>query len=177
MIEFLIFTSIIFYLLTYLYISRKSKHDEVLFRFCDERRHIMSYLRKEGESLNKKDKETAIELLEVLNNNIHFYEDYKQSVFNFRRFFINLKNNIVSLEKYKETNNQLLLDIRNNISSIYTLAFIRFTPFLKTEIIINLLLFSMSILIKLGVRRLTGYSETLTLIINSWEKYGLPKKA
>src|ERR1051325_11872039 len=63
-----------------------TKHDKVLYSFCDVRRDVMSVLREHAFDLTKEDYIALRDIEEVASDTILDYHNFKIYIFNFRKF-------------------------------------------------------------------------------------------
>ncbi|HKV42152.1 MAG TPA: hypothetical protein VJX67_23310, partial [Blastocatellia bacterium] len=115
------------------------RHDRVLYRFCEIRREIMNLIRDNAFEMDRTDYYAFRDLLEVVSFTIHDYNACKIHSFNFRRFREWLKD-AKQLGGKIETQNRRVLDLRAKYSWAMLDAFFAYTPFLKSEIAVKVLL-------------------------------------
>lgn len=118
------------------------KHDSVLFRFCQLRRDIMGYLRKDFDSITKSDHNEVRMLLRLLNSTIHDYDEHKKGLFKINKFIVQAKTVYKSVNeaKRKESkNNDVIKGFYKDYGKIMLIAYLTYTPFLKSKIIIAVL--------------------------------------
>lgn len=86
---FTVITTIIASSLAYNFfkIKRHTRHDKYLYKFCQLRREIMSYLRINHDIISKQEYQATKQILDVLNGTINLYSKNEASnFFNFRKF-------------------------------------------------------------------------------------------
>ena len=95
---YLIILSLVSIILIYMISQLRSlkKHDKALYRFCELRRKIMSYLREKNENIPEHDYYLLRELLDNLNDTIHDFNNHKKSLFI-------VKDIHISLQKYVDS--------------------------------------------------------------------------
>jgi hypothetical protein len=152
------------------------RHDVVLYRFCEVRRELMIYLRKEGLHLSPGDYEFAALLADTLHSTIHNYQHTKKKVFNFRKFlvfFTRFKESVNALNRVPTTENKELLKVRNAFGNALVEGFMVFTPFFRHELALR----AISYLAVVGGKRLTTRVRTfIALFRQQASEYG-PKLA
>lgn len=134
----------IFTLASYVDIKRHERHDRVLFRFCQIRRDLMAELRARYQSLSREEFESMEFLLSLLDEVIQHYGRHKTAMFNFRKMRRAVERD---LEHYRKTEREARLTRvpPGRITELYAdfvrataMAFVAYTPFLRTEIILRL---------------------------------------
>lgn len=135
------------------------KHDEVLFNFCALRRESITLLQKEYPNLSRNDYIALRKIIHLLSKMIYNYKPHRSALFNFRQFRVYLRN-YKQLEATTEkisTNHPAIRSIRYKIHDAVIEAFLVYTPFLKHEIIANILFNIMSVAMKSGFKSLRGF--------------------
>ena len=138
------------------------KHDDVLFRFCQLRRDMMKYLRSKTTKIPREDYVEIRKLLDLLNSTIHNYEDHKQGLFRIEKFFAETKTVYKSVKKAKSKeikNNAKVKGFYHEYGKIMLIAFLTYSPFLKSKIIIFLLIKLSSLLAFASGRYFNKYFE------------------
>lgn len=119
------------------------KHDKALYRFCELRRKIMSYLREKNENIPEHDYYLLRELLDNLNDTIHDFNNHKKSLFIVKDIHISLQKYVDSsfyaLEK-KINQNKKLSSFFSEYRMSMLLAFLTFNPTLKYHLIIIIMI-------------------------------------
>ena len=121
--------------------SELKKHDKYLFKFCQIRRDAMKLLRDGYEDLSKEDYVALSGLLKVLNTSIRHYNMYKTILFNFRfylAFFKAMKASNRKIESMPTCNNPKVNELYSRTRYAILEAFFAYTPFLKSEIVLNI---------------------------------------
>ncbi|WP_435979198.1 hypothetical protein [Psychrobacter sp. DM4] len=171
MLILMLVIAVIFALFETVYLKRIQKHDRYIFEFCDLRRDMITYLYEERNGLSRSD---YIQLREILNTNnvtIHNYKDSKHTMFNFRRFIDKLR--VIENKKSRVESNVLpevkVFQVR--LVHIVFDAFLAYTPFLKSEVIIKVLYFITSNAVKAGFKSLVPYEKDLEFIRTLGKEY------
>lgn len=140
------------------------KNDQVLYEFCDVRRKMMRYLRNNFDSVSTGDYLCLRESLDLLNNNIHYFDHYKTHVFNVNmliRMIRETKKNIDEVERLKRTENAEILDLMGSFERSFLVAFFVFTPLFKTRACISLVVFVLTILVGIMKRISIDYANKI----------------
>lgn len=117
------------------------KHDRVLYRFCQLRRDIMAYLRDKRDRIPPEDYEQVRMLLQIVNQDIHNYNHYKRNKFNIRyllREARHLFKSARAAEIKKIKNNAKVEGFYKDYGLALVSAFLSYTPFFKSKIILML---------------------------------------
>lgn len=157
---------ILFTLFEFIYLKNIQKHDRYIFEFCDLRRDIITYLYEERNRLSRADYIQLREILDTNNTTIHNYKENKYTMFNFRRFIDKLRT-IENDRSGKVNESKVLPEIKDfqvRLVHIIFNAFIAYTPFLKSEVILKVLYFVTSKAVKAGVKSLVPYEKDLEFI-------------
>jgi len=105
--------------LNFFKIKRHIKHDKYLYKFCQLRREIMSYLRINHDVLSKTEYQATKQILDVLNIAINLYSKNEASnLFNIRKFakFVSETKHLSdSSKKLIECNNSTIKDFRDKL--------------------------------------------------------------
>lgn len=134
---------------SYINVKKHEKHDRVLFRFCQIRRDLMKDLRDRYDTtLSRQEWQAANFLLEILNGVIQHYHSHKTTMFNLRKVRLMIKSD---LQRYQDTQQKIkarLSEVPKN-TKVYELygdfsraslqSFFTYTPFIRTEILLRLL--------------------------------------
>lgn len=147
---------------------KMTKHDRVLYRFCQIRRETMALLRKRGFSLPENDYLALKQLLHGLDITIHNYNTCKYTVFNYRyltRKLEELKNE-TSKFKAKKAKTREIVQLTDKFRHTMIYAFLSYTPFLRSQWIIKFILLLLKILVKLGVRKFSTLADDLLWLNN-----------
>ncbi len=135
---------------------RLAKHDKVLFEFCQVRRDIMVIFRRD---LLKMDREKYFALRGLLDNTdnaIHYYNENKATLFNFRKFMQWLKDSKRSaeeMENLKLPDDPEVLQIRDRFGGAMVSAFCAYTPFVRSEAVFRFSLMLLRAMARTGWRR------------------------
>lgn len=119
------------------------KHDDVLFRFSQLRRDMMGYLRSKTTKIPRDDYIELRKLLDIVNSTIHNYDDHKQGLFRIDEFFKETRTVYKSVNKAKSKeikNNAKVKGFYHEYGKIMLIAFLTYSPFLKSKIVIFLLI-------------------------------------
>ena len=149
-------------------LARINKHDSVLFRFCDIRRGTMKLLWDKGECLGTEDYQATRQLLEALNASIHHYDAFKTLVFNYR-FFRQLRT--LRAETYaadktaKRSNNPEVLALIKKFKDAMVIAFLAYTPFIRSEVSLRFCIALSSLLALSVIRRIEKAKEYFTWLL------------
>lgn len=135
------------------YLRRLKKHDKVLYEFCQIRREIMAILRRDlFETEN--DKYVGLrELLDSTGNAIHYYNDNKATMFNYRRYkqwLMDTRESAESVENLHLPNDPELQKIRHHFCQAMVAAFCAYTPLFRSELLIRFSLFILRTAAKAG---------------------------
>lgn len=149
------------------------KHDKVLFHFCQIRRDAMELLRNNYSEMTIEEYRAIRRVLMALNSTIHDYNDYKISIFNFRRFYRMVKNykkTTSSIERMKLPKNSDIGKLLQDFSIGMIKAFFAYTPFLKSEIIFKLVILILDFVTKSGIKYLNDRARVLLESLSMLEK-------
>lgn len=118
-------------------VRRITKHDRVLYRFCDLRRRVMAFLRDHGEDLSHDDYRSVRQLIWILGGTIHEYEDFKRSIFNFRILMRRMKSFQASARLVKEmrTDHETIRGFYRDFDRSLLNAMFAYTPLLRSELL------------------------------------------
>lgn len=125
------------------HMNKIRKHDKVLFRFCQLRRDILQYLREKGNNLPEKDYKEIRTLVDLVNDHIHHFDDHKSGLFRLNGLFSNAKSVYTKVRKSEEKkvpNNKKIEAFYNSYGKSLLIAFLTYTPFLASKIIVLLLI-------------------------------------
>jgi len=170
MFYFLIIPGLVISLGMLLHFRRIEKHDKVLYRFCQVRRDIMTILRRDLLEVNREKYFGLRVLLDGTSNAIHYYNDNKTTLFNFREFckwLGDAKRSAEAMEKLKLPNDPEVLEIRDRFAQAMVCGFCAYTPFLRTEAGFAVSLFLLKAMAKAGWRR----AETLIQSANWFKNF------
>jgi len=118
----------IIYLIDFL---RIRKHDSVLFQFCDLRRTIMQYLRKNYETITEEEYNYINKILGSTNIAIHDYNELKKKIFDLSHLWRNAnltRTHVLEVESVTPPNNQIIKDFGIAYNRTLLTAFIMYTP-------------------------------------------------
>lgn len=154
-----------------LHLRLMGRHDRVLYRFCEIRREIMGLIRDKAFEMDRTDYYAFRDLLEVVSFTIHDYNACKLYAFNFRRFREWLKD-AKQLAGKVVTQNQCVLDLRSQYSRAMLEAFFAYTPFLKSELALKILVIAVKALMRLSGKYLSTNFKTV-LEVAAWIRHEL----
>ena len=157
-----------------LYLQRLTKHDKILFQFCLIRREIMSIFRKEGFSLSKSDYAALKELVVILNNTIHNYEQMKTSHFSWKGLALlsqQFKKSVNEVEEVNVSDNARIEKFKLKITRTFIMAFLTHTPFIKPVICLTILIWLLTKMSKLGISKLQEILAYLNYICELRTRY------
>jgi len=160
-----------FFLFQVYQLREMKKHDEHLFRFCELRRDSIDLLSNEYETSSRNDYVALRKLIEALNNTIHNYKSHKTVIFNFRLFARYLREFKSLEEKADEisTNNQDLLNLICRMQVSVFEAFLAYTPFFKSEIIVSITIRVLSAAVDSGISSVRKYRNSLVEVVEKIE--------
>ena len=123
------------------------KHDRVLFPFCQLRRDVMRFLymnaMENADSLSRTEYEFVRQLLKVLDATIHNYNQYKTSMFNVRKIAKHLKMYRKASKTALETpDHPEIREFRERIHRLLVAAFLAYTPLIRWELALRLIVFA-----------------------------------
>ena len=133
----------------------------------------MRLLRVKGFELTRDDYQVIRHVYNVLDSAIHNYNDYKSSIFNIRSFYKLAKKyneSTSEIEKIKIPNNAEIQKIYTNFNYTMIKAFFTFTPLLKSELFIRVLIYFLSVLSRFGKNYLTNRIKFIIEFFNNFEK-------
>lgn len=134
---------LLFYMIIYL--RKLKKHDIVLYKFCQLRREAISILAEKNFNLSRDEYFSVRNLITILNSTIHNYNEYKTAIFDMRKLlkhFRDLKTSAKEIEKLELPQNQQIEKLYNKFLFSMFYAFFAYTPFLKSEIILNIIAYA-----------------------------------
>jgi len=146
------------------------KHDKVLYDFCNVRRSMMKYLRDNFETINKRDYVNIRTSLDLLNNSIRHFDHYKHHVFNIKNLAPMLKTakqNLTQTKKLQESVNPEVKKLVQCYEKSFLLAFFRFTPLLKTKLVLAISLFLLYILLHFANKYCRNWIYTIKSAIEA----------
>ena len=134
------------------------KHDRVLFPFCQLRRDVMHFLYmdiiEDTGSLSPMEYKSIHQLLNVLDGTIRNYNQYKTLMFNVRKIAKHLKMyrkvSRVALEVPKHPEIQ---EFHKRIHRLLIAAFLAYTPLIRWELALRLIVFAYRMGKQDGIRR------------------------
>jgi len=153
------------------------KHDSVLFKFCETRRNLMSFLRQENYNLKRQDYMALRQLGNWTDKAIHYYNDGKKSMFNARRlaYEIKIMKQVDKKIKKRIIQSEEVGALYRQFGSALFSAFWAFTPFLRSEIVITLAFPILRLLARHGTRHLkakmTRLLENISWVSNEKQAY------
>lgn len=152
-----------------------TKHDKILFGFCQNRREMMKLIRDKNQTLSIEDYQALRELVEMTNKTIHNFNHYKPVLFNFRRFIEYVRNAQEVDNKFKEHQfgSQEIAELYNRFFLTLLGAFFTFTPLIKSEIVLRASIYFFKALAKLGARKAKRVIELLTWVEKEADEHNL----
>jgi len=148
-----------------IHLLRMRKHDVVLFRLCEVRRELMTILRDRGFNLPKNEYLAARLILSAANSAIQNYNHSKMFLFNCRAFVKYLriyKEEITSVtKKVPAPKDEEILEISSKFNYAMAKGFLAYTPFIRSEIGLMVLVFLFRFLVRAGVKTLQKQFEDL----------------
>jgi len=147
-------------------VRKLKRHDEVLYKFCGLRRQAMRYLRDEDNlnSLSRQEYITLRKLVETINVTIEGYKTHKTVMFNLRyfmRFLREYKRYNKKTETIAKTDNIEIEELRDGIQKALLFGFMTYTPFIKSEVLVRVLVFLLSLLAHTGWKKVNGYISSV----------------
>ena len=133
------------------------KHDRMLFPFCQLRRDVMSFLYRSvienADSLSFAEYRFVRQLLSVLDVTIHNYNQHKTSMFNVRKIAKHLQMYRKASKIASEApDHPELREFDKRIHRLLVAAFLAYTPLIRWELALRLIVFAYRIG-KHGTRR------------------------
>lgn len=147
------------------YLRNLRKHDNVLYRFCQIRRKAMSILRNDGFGMQGQDYVSLRVLVENLNITINNYKECKTVLFNFRRFnkyLTEYKISAQEVEQFKLPNDERIKALVRDFSIALFRAFLEYTPLIRSEIAIRIILFIATALTKIGINHANNFAKQIS---------------
>jgi len=150
--------STILLVLMYINLHRLTKRDHVLFCFCQIRRNIMETLRNDGSNISKSDYTVIRNLLDTMNTTIHYFDDLKVTMFNFRRFISLVEDCRKNADKIDNmsTSNAKINVLKNKYRGAMLYAFLSYTPLMKPmikqQITVELFIAVLNLLLRFGFK-------------------------
>ena len=134
------------------------KHDRVLFTFCQLRRRIMCFLYinviEDTNSLSPAEYRFVRRLLNVLDAAIHDYNQHKTLMFNMRKIAKHLKMYRKMSKAALETpDHPEIQELHERIHRLLVTAFLAYTPLIRWELALRLIVFAYRMGKQDGVRR------------------------
>lgn len=156
-------------------LRRLEKHDRVLYRFCEVRRKLMRLLRQSGTELSPEDYRVARALLDMLETNIHNYQETKKFLLNGRRFLKSLRTyskSAVEVANLAMIRDPRVAEVRNELGRAVLLGILDYTPLLRSELLVRFIAGSASFFARLGWRRMKTVASTLLLAKDTANRQG-----
>ena len=134
------------------------KHDRVLFPFCQLRRDVMRFLYinviENTGSLSPAEYKFVRQLLNVLDGTIHNYNQHKTLMFNVRKIAKHLKMyRKVSRVALEVPDHPEVREFHERILRLLVTAFLAYTPLIRWELALRLILFAYRMTKQDGIRR------------------------
>ena len=150
------------------YLLGLRKHDRVLFPFCNIRRELMTLLRDHHQDLSVEDYLYARNMLNALSHTVSIYRDHKSRFFNFRaflRFLRAYQSSADEIAKIPRTKHPQLQAMEQQLNWAMFRGFMAYTPFLRSEIVVRVLLAIMTFLGNLGVKFLSRRIDDISALV------------
>lgn len=164
---FLLTPTLIFLIIQIDRIYLITKHDRVLYMFCQLRREMIYFLRNENPILNEQDKISILKLLELTNHCIHHFKDHKKRTFKFKIFKIVFFTKS-TIENMKEndffTENIRIQAMQKKFILVMLYAAYSYTSFLS----LRLIGFILKLLLKIHLKRLNDSVANLIWLVNEY---------
>ena len=134
------------------------KHDRVLFPFCQLRRDVMRFLYvnviENTGSLSPAEYKSIRQLLNVLDGTIHNYNQHKTLMFNVRKIAKHLKMyRKVSKAALEIPDHPEIREFHERIHRLLVAAFLAYTPLIRWELALRLIVFAYRMGKQDGIRR------------------------
>ena len=152
------------------------KHDEHLFRFCELRREAISLLYDERETLSRNDYIALRKILKALNVTINNYRTHKTVTFNFRRFLAYVRE-LRKLDRDTgkiSTNNEDIINLNYRMHHVVCLAFLAYTPFLRSEILASMALKVLNACVEMGIKSCALYAKDFKKALQFTDEFRKP---
>lgn len=155
------------------HLTRLRKHDRVLFPICEIRGDLVRSLMRSEDAgtLTRDDYIYARLMLNALNHTVGLYKHHRTRFFNLRayaRFCRQYQASAKELMAVPRTENTELRAIEHRFNHAMLRGFLTYTPYLKSEILIYLVLAVMAFFASLGLtfvaRRLKETREVVALV-------------
>jgi hypothetical protein len=169
LVYILIVPSLVFALYMIVVFRKKKKHDDILYRFCQVRRDAIAMIDRRNVELSRKQYASIRNILESVNAMIHNYEQCKTTVFNFRKFVRFLKfyrDAARQAESIHIPNDPEIIAFHHQYKTAIIEAFLAYTPLIKSEICVKLLVALFVFLAKAGLKSLNGGATYLIWLNN-----------
>jgi len=164
------------------------KHDTILFPFCQLRRDIIAFLHANvvvsPDSLSRDEYRSLRRLLGALDVTIHNYNRHKTVMFNLRRIMRDIQTYKRASETVVDvTDNAEIRGFHDDFRRLLAKAFIAYTPMIKSELAIKLIVQSAHLGYRAGkaarLRREAEYVATNAEVVrDDARRYGLiPSRA
>lgn len=153
------------------------KHDTILFEFCQIRRDLMKILKREDVHNLEEDYIALRKLIEFLNITIHNYDEMKTSIFNIRIFFQYLKQfdkDSKKIEKIKISRNKEIIEIYSKFSIAMFKAFLAYTPFIKSQFCLYLIIYLLKAIGYITKKQVNGYIQILKEVKVKIQEFSIP---
>ncbi len=152
------------------------KHDEHLYRFCELRRDAIKLLYEKRDDLSRNDYVALRKLLKALNVTINNYQKHKTIIVNFRRF-VAYARELKALDKNAgniSTNNEDIKILNYRLHHTVCLAFLAYTPFLKSEILAKVVVGVLNACVEMGVKSCGLYAKEFKRAIQFTDDFKNP---
>lgn len=147
-------------------IGKMKRHDDVLYGFCDLRRQAIQQLRDEDNfnSLSRQEYIALRKMLLMLNVIISEYKSHRTIMFNLRyfvKYLAEFKRQKKKTQAIETTKNESIEALRKDIQRALLFAFVQYTPFIRSEVVLKVSIFMLGMLARTGMKRVNRYVESL----------------
>lgn len=165
----LVIPSFVLSILMVAYLLSLKKHDRVLYNFCQIRRDAIKLIDERGITGDRVAYHSVRHLLNSLNLMIHNYDGCKQQVFNIRKLVAILKDcKHISrqVEKISIPDDHEVVELHLRFKRSMILAFLAYTPFIRSEVTAFLFYKLFSLLAKSGITSLKKAAEYMGWLVD-----------
>jgi hypothetical protein len=151
------------------------KHDEVLYRFCEQRRRAMAILRRDNSNMTGNDYTSLRDLVCLLNTAIHKYNEHKRVIFNLRKFrayFQDFRNSLNEMQSIRPTPNPEVVELYDLFNKSLVQAFCAYTPFLRSELVLVFMIYILRTLAKISGARVKAWLDSACWLKSVCDAHG-----